>query len=276
MHAGRMLTIRLADIRPVLIRAGLNRLNPGFATEVRTIQHYQFQYIYHGVGVIEVAGQAFAVSKGDLCAWGPGVKHRIASSKREPLTILGAQFHMVHEQAEVAFTDFPGIPPFLKLHNPGQVELLFLSIVQEFSAQKIYFAETVNALIHALILLIARQVSTSGSKGGEHWKLIDHILPYIHENYDKALTNRDIAEYFNFHPAHINKLVRTWTGLSLHQYLLNVKMNKAMEMLSSTDMTVGEIAASLGYANIHYFSTLFKRKMGFPPTWFRDPSRHMG
>jgi len=117
---------------------------------------------------------------------------------------------------------------------------------------------------------ISGALNSLGSSHGEEDKCItDKVIEYIHQNYNMELTNRKIADAFNFHPNYINRLMVINTGMSLHKYIINTRINKAMELIYNSDMTISEIAYSVGFKDIHYFSSLFKRKMGCSPSSIR-------
>ena len=66
------------------------------------------------------------------------------------------------------------------------------------------------------------------------------------------------------------KMFREYTGFSPGQYIAEMKMNRAKEMLQSTEMSVKEIALSLGYEDYDYFTTAFKRHTGMRPSEYRE------
>lgn len=80
----------------------------------------------------------------------------------------------------------------------------------------------------------------------------------------------ELAEMCALSKYHFIRLFRQATGLSPHAYLVNVRMEKAGYLLKSTGLGIAEIAGIVGYSNPLYFSRLFTRRMGMPPTEFRD------
>ena len=87
--------------------------------------------------------------------------------------------------------------------------------------------------------------------------------------YSKSLTNFDIGKYFGYHPNYVNQLIKNATGVSLHRYLLNVKMMNAVSLLENTTMPIGEIAQRCGFCDLAYFSQYFKRHFGIAPSKYR-------
>jgi transcriptional regulator GlxA family with amidase domain len=63
------------------------------------------------------------------------------------------------------------------------------------------------------------------------------------------------------------------TGLSPNQYYLDIRLNKAKELLTSTSLTVNEISYHAGFESIFYFSKLFKKKNGVSPKDYRSCSQ---
>ena len=74
-----------------------------------------------------------------------------------------------------------------------------------------------------------------------------------------------LGQQFSFHPNYINRMLRAWSGYSLHQYVLNLRMKKALDMLVYTSVPLGNIAALVGYEDVSYFTRIFKKKMGSTP-----------
>lgn len=262
--------ISLADIDPIILRSARNVLDPGFTTGERVIAHYQIQYIQDGCGIISVNREVYPVRKGMLCFWGPDMVHEISSDPTQSLTILGVQFHLIRTWQPVHFVDFSGYPHALAVHAQARVEALLLDIVKEYTGQRLYWEASTGALFKALLLLLARQTNLSVGEADAAWQTTELILKFIEDHYMEELTNEAIAKQFHFHPAYVNKLVSKSTGLSLHQYLMNIRMNQAAEMLQSTFMSIQEIADAVGYSSIHYFSRVFKKKMGVTPTMARQ------
>ncbi len=92
---------------------------------------------------------------------------------------------------------------------------------------------------------------------------------YVTEHYSKKISVAELADYLQLNPSYFSHLFVTETGRSFSDYLLKYRMDKAVELLSSNNMTVGEIAEKVGYADQRYFSRMFRKVMGKTPTEFR-------
>ncbi|MCZ8514195.1 helix-turn-helix domain-containing protein [Paenibacillus filicis] len=94
------------------------------------------------------------------------------------------------------------------------------------------------------------------------------MADYVRNHYADKLTLDDMARHFGFHPHYIIKMFNQRIGMSPIQYLQEVRLQKAMEMLEQTQLTVSEISERLGWTT-SYFSRLFHERKGMPPTQFR-------
>ena len=103
----------------------------------------------------------------------------------------------------------------------------------------------------------------------KHW-MIDQVLQYVEENYNTALSTRDIAGRFFMNTSYFSKLFHEQMGCTFSNYLINVRVEKAKMMLTQTNMKLYDIAEAVVYTNVQYFSTIFKEKEGLTPSAFRQ------
>ena len=74
--------------------------------------------------------------------------------------------------------------------------------------------------------------------------------------------------------AHFRRLFKQQTGLSPYQYHLQLRINRARELLHGTTLSVKQVAARLNFENPYHFSKIFKRKTGMAPHHFRGGGSH--
>lgn len=93
---------------------------------------------------------------------------------------------------------------------------------------------------------------------------------YVLKHLDSPLSIRQIADYVYVSPTYLCFLYKKQTGKTLNQFILDSRMKKAKRLLLDTNMKIGDIAASLGYANQNYFTKTFSSYYGATPTNFRN------
>ena len=101
-------------------------------------------------------------------------------------------------------------------------------------------------------------------------ELIDQIQFYINRNYQKNITQEFIASLFYLNRSYLSQLFKKQTNKKFIDYLNEVRINKAKELLLHSDRKMYQIAKSVGYDNTKYFFRIFKKKTGFSPEQFRN------
>lgn len=93
---------------------------------------------------------------------------------------------------------------------------------------------------------------------------------YIDENYSKDVSLDDISRQMNLSPYYFSKLFKEKTGENFVEFLTRVRIDRAKEMLGSPDRSMKEICQEVGYSDPNYFSRIFKKVVGVPPTEYRE------
>lgn len=100
----------------------------------------------------------------------------------------------------------------------------------------------------------------------KHRQIVDFMTSYIHEHYAEELTLAELSDKVFISRNHLSILFKNITGETFNNYLTRVRIEKARELLMERNMLVYEVAERVGYRNIPYFSTLFKKITGMNPT----------
>uniref|UniRef100_UPI003B8A7CAF helix-turn-helix transcriptional regulator n=1 Tax=Cohnella rhizosphaerae TaxID=1457232 RepID=UPI003B8A7CAF len=88
-------------------------------------------------------------------------------------------------------------------------------------------------------------------------------------HYKESLTLRSVAESVYLSPSYLGALFRTELGASFTDQLIQIRIQKAKEMLQQPHLKLYEVAEGVGYQNIGYFTGVFKRMTGFSPKEYR-------
>ena len=99
--------------------------------------------------------------------------------------------------------------------------------------------------------------------------IIDKIKDIIHKEYCELQTIEDITDKLYLNPLYANRIFKQSTGKTIYEYLLSVRMEKAIELLKFSSMKASEIGESVGYKTARYFSTVFKKHTGLSPIQYR-------
>ncbi|MGY4690963.1 bifunctional transcriptional activator/DNA repair enzyme AdaA [Salibacterium sp. K-3] len=105
----------------------------------------------------------------------------------------------------------------------------------------------------------------------EEW--IAQIVKWIDPHYSEPLTLDKLAELFHGSPYHLHRTFKRIKGITVAEYVQQMRISEAMKSLSSNNQTVRDIAVSVGIPNAAHFATLFQQKIGLTPTEYRQRTK---
>lgn len=102
----------------------------------------------------------------------------------------------------------------------------------------------------------------------KHKQAVDFMIQYIHEYYAEEIRLGDLAEKVFISRNYLSNIFREATGETFNDYVTRVRMEKAKRLVLDGKLMVFEIAEKVGYRNVPYFTTLFKKHTGRSPSDF--------
>jgi YesN/AraC family two-component response regulator len=103
-------------------------------------------------------------------------------------------------------------------------------------------------------------------------KIIEQAIRYMETNYTMDISLDSCADQLGTNPFTLSKSFKQVTGINFIDYVTDLRLNKAKELLRETDMKMNDIAESVGYQQT-YFNRIFKKQEGITPSQYRDKSR---
>lgn len=100
--------------------------------------------------------------------------------------------------------------------------------------------------------------------------IIQELISTIKKNYKSDISLEKLASSSFLSKEHLSRLFKKETGQNLFSYIMNLKLKEAKRLLSETNMTVDDIAFTLGFSNGNYFSKVFKKNVGKAPREYRS------
>lgn len=129
-----------------------------------------------------------------------------------------------------------------------------------------YLTEFLIALIRGNNAKSAAICENTESRAMAQSSLSSLIADYMKQRIYSSLTSSDLCSHFMISKSHLSKLFKENMSASPMKYYAALKINEAKKLLREGRLSVGEIAISLGYPDIHNFSRAFKKSTGFSPT----------
>ncbi len=236
----------------------------------RVLDEYQLHYFPRGAGVFESKpGGRSKIEAGDFFLLFPETWHRYAPLKETGWDEywIGFRGHQIDQLVEQGFFS-PKKPVFKPRVEHGALDL-FSDIFIQMRAEPIGFMQVIAA--HTMQLLAGVLAGSQAHHAGTPAEQIIHAAKQkLRGGLDRDIDLHKLARELGVSYAWLRRMFRRYTGLPPHQYHLQLRLNKAMQLLSVAGCSVKAAAAQTGYADEYYFSRLFKLKTGrSPEAWKR-------
>lgn len=244
----------------------------------------RFLYTFSGCATLVMMGQEYALQKGALVIFQPNTEYMIRPDGALTLAVFDFDYTQdyhdtsdylvpcspeifqsenAHEQ--VHFSDAPALNQPFYHPNVQFLEPEISEIIAEFQVKKIFFREKNSTQFKNLLINLTRHQQL----GNINNDVVRQVIEYIDRHPTGRISNAQIGLELNYNPNYLNKLMIRHTGMTLHQYVLQSRLDYAMTLLHTTDRSVNDIALELGFHSLSHFSNYFKKETGTSPALYR-------
>ena len=150
---------------------------------------------------------------------------------------------------------------------------LFDSLVEEFQLKMPFYEFSCQSLLLNILAVASRKIRHKSLNPTK--KLIEEVCLKMHANYAANLPILHYAKTCNLSESRFSHLFKEQTGKSPTSYLINLKIEKAKDLLENTDLSVLQISEIVGLQSQNYFSRIFKKHTSRSPLKYREASVRM-
>lgn len=152
---------------------------------------------------------------------------------------------------------------FLPIEDRSRYEALFSRLCSfentHSQEDELLLQSIVLELIHEIVQEARQQAKGPDKKYGYCFE-INEVFEYIKQNLCENLCLENVAAHFSLSPIHFHNLFKKAVGTTLHEYIQEQRLKKAIDLLLTTNMTLTQIAYASGFSSQSYFSFVFKQK----------------
>jgi len=237
----------------------------------------EISIIMSGEAVYFVEGESYPVQQGDVLLFNPGVNHYEIINESS----ICAQLHIGFRNFLMegfAHDYFPISKPCIKLKN-YQDELFELSKkIKDEEKQKLPGYEIVlKSLLSQLIITLMRDLTSATHVAStrhlsfesfvDRKQIVNTIITYLSENYMNEISLEKLSENMYLSSIYISKIFKEETGDSPINYLIKLRLSHGYRLLESKKYSVKSVSKKIGYKDAYYFSKVFKKHYGYPPSF---------
>lgn len=253
--------------------------------------YIEFGYIYSGEALSSIGeSDEQLLHTGDYYLIEPGTIHKYTASKFGKLSVYNIGFSRELFGLPKSNNDY--LDELLKLcfsnesrayvlehigdrvfhDESGRVRELIDKLEVEYKEKKFGYKESARSLI-SLILIETVRMSGVSFQQDRSVGIVSRITSLIEKSSEKQLKLGDISAELGYDVSYLCRLFKKETGVSFGEYLQRTRINKSCRLLRATDKNINTIAELVGYSDIKFFDTLFKRYMKTTPSEYRARSK---
>ena len=228
-------------------------------------------YCVDGHGWFKIGDKKYEVGPNEFFILPQLTEHAYGSHDENPWSIYWVHFGgdmLPHFNAMQTVQDNYK-PVHIKAGNDISVlfSKMYKTLELGYSIDNLMFANM--CLSHFLSLFIFNEKHYSGVISTAKPDSVDSTILYMQERIDDNITLHELSNRCNYSASRFSSLFRQKTGYSPIDYFIQMKMQKACQLLDFTDKSIKDIAISMGFDDPYYFSKRFTKVMGMSPTKYR-------
>jgi len=225
----------------------------------RTLSEFQLVYITRGQGTFESAATGKKkISEGAVFFLFPGVWHRYKPLYQTGWKEHWISFNGVQPKLFKKYDILPAGSDILHIGLDEKIIEIYNMILELIESEKIGFKETLSALTYQLI---ARIISIEKSKKFGNKEIeasIQKAKALMMDSMDKRIDFEELANEIGVGYSWFRRMFKHYTGLAPAQYFLQLKLNKAKDLLLNSSLSIKEISVITGFESQYYFQSSLK------------------
>ncbi|WP_458120444.1 AraC family transcriptional regulator [Paenibacillus sp. Z6-24] len=232
---------------------------------------YILHYIHGGTGILRMGDAEYRLGEGQGFLILPETVVQYEADRDDPwvyswIGFRGLQALSLMERAQLATSS-----PVYAMHDVP-IFSRFYELLLETANQSAGDIRAQGILYQLMYTLIARlPVQPAASNHSRPKEMhIRQAIEYIDNSYSQKISVQDISQAAGLDRTYLSSLFKARFGMSLQAFLLEYRMNRAVELLHHTDLSVSEISRSIGYEDPFLFSKMFKKIKGASPRRLRE------
>jgi AraC-like DNA-binding protein len=252
----------------------------------RYVKNYELEFYIESKGTMLIENTLYHTRPGNVIFRRPGqfvqggmpyTCYAISFSMQGSLPADDFSYGALGEQSFEAYYHNPvldSIPSVLKTGSFEKYKYLFNSVFSEFInptpvsglKNKAFILEILSSMYEdaANVFALDKNLKTP------YYSSIIRSMDYIKNNYQKKLCLKELSKVAAMSPNYFHKMFSKTLGKTPNEYIMEIRLKKAKELLASTRTNIMDISSECGFEDTSYFSYVFKKHFSISPSQFRN------
>lgn len=238
--------------------------------KVHSHDYYHLFVVRQGPLEFPVGDETYTLNTDECVLAKPGVPHGLNEANIPMGRCYEVKFTVSAPRLEVMLSALPDYFP-----KDTFAAQLVRALVKESTLQEPSTPAFVSCYLTALIQYLYRQY---GDKKLSETSIVDtvgfsqvsrDIIQYLEHNYDREVPLQEIADMVGFNKNYICSVFKRDSGMTIGSCQTVIRIHKAAELISFSDMSLNQVAAATGFTNLSHFNRIFKKVVRIPPGQYR-------
>ena len=261
----------------------------GDKTQLHTHDYIELGYVARGSFKQRICEKDITFDEGDFCLIDKNCIHQDYLMNQDALIIfLGIENEMFQEIMnenvttkkiisflQTSLMNQKDLQQYIHFHPvadvKGKMEQYISQLLSELYTSEVGSSHICKGLLLRIFRLLSTGYEFSFSREQKktmNWIVFEEVCTYMETHY-RTIETQDLINHFHFQKDYFNRLIKKNTGMTYSEFLQDIRLKKAGQLLLQTDTNVSEIAELVGYHNKGYFYNLFTERYGTTPAIYR-------
>ncbi|RPJ95335.1 AraC family transcriptional regulator [Rummeliibacillus sp. TYF005] len=209
--------------------------------------------------------QTFAMGIGTIVHAGPQMSIKVDNSSKKIWRYVVLHYEIPAKEKEVYQLYHQHFS--LKVDNQTRITRYIKELIKAYSVPGPISKITARTLFHQIIEELVQGAKRNSKSDRD--TVIEQAVDFMHQHYTEKISVAEISKRFKINRRRFTELFERHTGLNPSNYIIELRMKEAKEMLRQSDLSIAVIAFQLSYDDPFYFSRIFKKYVGVSPTAYR-------
>lgn len=246
MHTEIVVDRQYPGLNPILFGYEANDPSHGFGPAIR--EYWLLHYVVSGFGVYDYDGKRYPVRPGEIFVIPPFARTYYQADAKKPWNYIWIGFTTDLELPNQLYN------PVVNCPEAGDLFEEMKSALNMENGKSAFLSGCLWKLIGVLL-----------DQTKPKYDFIDKAISYMHAEYTNPITIQDIANHLNLDRRYFSGAFSKRIGSSPQQYLINLRLTKAAELMMTHGERPSIAATSVGYPDLYQFSKIFKQHFGMSP-----------
>jgi AraC-like DNA-binding protein len=254
-----------------MYQCGTEKCEPGHAYGPAVRDHYLIHYILDGKGVFQARGLTYRLHKGQGFLICPGEITYYEADTEYSWHYSWVGFHRIKAESCLIQASLTADNPVFTYEKDAFIKDCF----KEMMATGSYVKGREFRLLGLLYMFLSQLIETNGKErfpgytSDKKELYVKKAVEFMEMNYSRKISVAELAGNVGLDRSYFGALFKERLNISPQEYLINLRVNKACELMDNNSLSIGDISRSVGYEDPLLFSKVFRRIKSCPPREYR-------